>query len=41
MQPSKFDRIERVPADFMPVQGKTCAAANGDKRAAGQWAWPL
>lgn len=39
VQPSMFDRVERIPADFMPLQGKAYVAAGKDKREAGQWAW--
>jgi hypothetical protein len=38
-QPSLFDRIDRIPADFMPPPGKEYAAKIADPRKAGQWAW--
>jgi len=38
VQPSMFDRIERIPADFMPLKGRAYAATIEDKREAGQYA---
>lgn len=39
VQPSMFDRIEHIPADFMPQQGRAYVDAIEDKREAGQCAW--
>ena len=39
VQPSMFDRVERIPANFMPQQGRAYVATIEDKREAGQWAW--
>lgn len=38
-QPCMFDRIERIPVDFMPLMARTYAAAVEDKREAKQLAW--
>lgn len=38
-QDSMFDGIERIPADFLPEQGKVYVAKKVDIREAGQLAW--
>ncbi len=39
MQPSMFDRIERIPVGFLPPAGRQYGAKIEDKRDAKQWAW--
>jgi hypothetical protein len=39
MQPSMFDRIERIPADFMPLRGKQYTAIIGNTRESEQAGW--
>lgn len=39
VQPSMFDRIERIPAAFVPLKGTAYATIIKDEREAGQWSW--
>lgn len=39
VQESIFDRIERIPADFVPLKGKAYVAPIADKREPGQRVW--
>lgn len=39
LQPSLFDRIERISKDFMPQRGKGYAVREEQHRASSQWAW--
>lgn len=39
LQPSMFDRIERIPSSFMPLRGREYVTATEDRREVGQWAW--
>ncbi len=39
VQPSMFDRIERIPVDFMPMRGRACAPIIEDGRETEQRAW--
>jgi len=36
VQPSMFDRIERIPPTFMPMQGRALTSVAGDEREVGQ-----
>lgn len=39
VQPSMFDRVERIPADFIPLGGREYAPIIDDKRETAQKAW--
>jgi hypothetical protein len=39
IHPSMFDRIERIPADFIPLKGKAYIATIQDERGVQQCAW--
>lgn len=39
IQPSMFDRIERIPADFIPMAGRQYGVKIEESRKADQWAW--
>lgn len=39
VQDSMFDRIERIPSDFLPPLGKQYATKIENRRATDQWAW--
>jgi hypothetical protein len=39
VQPSLFDRIERIESDFMPALGKRYAAKEVRSGTATQWGW--
>lgn len=39
VQPSMFDRVERIPTDFIPLKGKEYAPIIEDRRVTAQWKW--
>lgn len=41
VQPSMYDCIERIPADFIPLKGRAYVATLEDEREAKQWTWSL